>query len=406
MSRLDLDEWSSSEHCLTVAQRDALQAALKPSALKIEHVSGVEGKYLLTTGSTVGAFEVGDLSVLIQPKIEIPHLLSIACFAIGKVNLRSSDFDFPERSALPDVLALALGRAARYAFSRGLLHGYISREESLQTVRGRIRFEEQLRRRPGVLLPIEVRYDEFTDDILANRLVKSAALKLAVAGLRSERARNELRWIAGMLDNVSQCEWLPSTVPEVTFDRLNEHYKDVVTLSRLVLRGGAFEARKRGKVRAQGFLMDMNAVFQEFVTVSLRESLGLSKQEFRERSIDSLDMGNKVRLKPDLVWWQAGRHVFVGDAKYKNITGDRIPNDDLYQILAYVTALGLRGGMLVYAEGECNPETITVRNAGTQLEIASLDISGSLVQVLERVASLAKQVRRLRNEAEIVRPAA
>ena len=406
MCRLDLKEWSSSEHCLSQSQRDALRAVMKPRALKIEHVTGVEGKYVLTTGSTVGAFEVGDLSVLIQPKIEIPHLLSMACYAIGKVILRSSDFDFPERSALPDVLALALGRAARYAFSRGLLHGYISREEPLHTVRGRIRFEEQLRRRPGTLLPIEVRYDEFTDDILANRLVKAAALRLAVAGLRSDRARNELRWIAGMLDKVSRCEWLPSAVPEVRFDRLNVHYKDVVTLSRLILRGGAFEARQRGNLRAQGFLMDMNAVFQEFVTVSLREALGLSEQEFREKIVDSLDMGNKVRLKPDLVWRQAGRYVFVGDAKYKNITGDRIPNDDLYQILAYVTALGLGGGLLVYAEGECDPETYTVRNTGTILEVTSLDISGSLDQVLERIESVAKHVRRLRSKTDIVRPAA
>ena len=406
MRRLNLDEWSSSEHRLTVSQRDALQAALKPNVLKVEHLSGDEGKYRLTTGSIVGAIEVGGLSLLIQPKIDIPHLLSISCYAIGRINLQSSDFGFPKRSALPDVLALALGRAARYAFSRGLLHGYISREKSLQIVRGRIRFEDQLRRRPGVLLPIEVRYDEFTDNILANRLVKAAALRLAVAGLRSIRARNELRWIAGILDNVSQCEWIPSAVPEVKFDRLNEHYKDVVTLSRLVLRGGAFEARKRGNVRAQGFLMDMNAVFQEFVTVSLREALGLSEHQFRERSIDSLDMGNKVCLRPDLVWRQAGRYVFVGDAKYKNITGDRIPNEDLYQILAYVTALGIGGGLLVYAEGQCDLGTYSVRNSATQLEITSLDISGSLDQVLERVATLAKQVRRLRSVGQIVRPAA
>lgn len=406
MRPLNLDEWSKSEHFLSASDRDALQVALEPKVLKIEHVTEVDGKYLLTTGSTVGAFEVDGLSVLIRPKIEIPQLLSIACYAIGKVKLRSSNFDFPERTALPDILALALGRAARYAFSRGLLYGYISREESLQTVRGRIRFEDQLRRRPGVLLPIEVRYDEFTDDILANRLVKAAALRLAVAGLYSERARNELRWIAGMLDNVSQREWLPSAVPEVTFDRLNVHYKDVVTLSRLVLRGNAFEARTRGNVRAQGFLMDMDTVFQEFVTVSLREALGLSEPEFRERNIDSLDTGNKVHLKPDLVWRKAGRYVFVGDAKYKNINNDRIPNDDLYQILAYVTALGLRRGLLVYAEGECDPETYTVRNAGTKLDITSLDISGSLDQVLERVKNLAKQVRRLQSEAVIVRPAA
>ena len=79
---------------------------------------------------------------------------------------------------MPDTLALALAAAARRAFVRGLLHGYRTEEEALHTVRGRIRFDEQMRRRSGVPLPVEVRYDEFTDDILENRLVKAAVVSL------------------------------------------------------------------------------------------------------------------------------------------------------------------------------------------------------------------------------------
>ena len=44
-------------------------------------------------------------------------------------------------------------------------------------------------------------------------------------------------------------------------------------LSRLVLRHGAFETG-RGAARASGFLIDMNVVFQEFLTQALREVLG------------------------------------------------------------------------------------------------------------------------------------
>ena len=86
-----------------------------------------------------------------------------------RVKFQETDFEFPEKVALPDALALALVSAARRAFSRGLLHGYRTEEEALQTVRGRIRFDDQIRRRFGVPLPVEVRYDEFTDDILANQ---------------------------------------------------------------------------------------------------------------------------------------------------------------------------------------------------------------------------------------------
>ena len=58
-----------------------------------------------------------------------------------------------------------------------------------------------------------------------------------------------------------------------------------------------------------------------------------------------------MRLAPDLSWWDGPTCTFVGDAKYKNITGERVPNADLYQLLAYATALepagraaGLRAG--------------------------------------------------------------
>ena len=56
-------------------------------------------------------------------------------------------------------------------------------------------------------------------------------------------------------------------------------------LSRLILRHSAFESG-RGAVRASGFLVKMNDLFQEFVTVALRERLGLSRGAFGERTID------------------------------------------------------------------------------------------------------------------------
>ena len=324
MRQIDLVEYERSEPArLSVGERRSLREALIVD-LTIEPVADVDGVYHVTPGSTVGAVEVGGLSVLIRPKIGIPKLLSLACYAMGAYRMRPELFDFEEDPALPDALALALASHARRAFARGLLHGYRTEEEALHTVRGRIRFDEQIRRRYGVPLPVEVRYDEFTDDILENRLVRAAAARLGGMRLRSHDARRGLGWMAGILDNVSPVEFPPNRVPDVEFDRLNEHYRGVVTLSRLVLRHSAFEAG-RGAVRASGFLMDMNDVFQEFVTVALREALGVSGRVFLERSIPSLDEAGRVHLRPDLTWWHGGECLFVGDAKYKKVEVQRVP---------------------------------------------------------------------------------
>ena len=389
MRQIDLREYQqSSALALSLDERYAL--ARRDLGLAIAPVDGTADEYTLTPGPVVGAVEMGGLSVRIAPKIGVRQLLSLACYATGKVEFQPRESDFPEHSALPDALALAFGAAAGRAFSRGLLHGYRTEEDALPAVRGRIRFDDQIRRRFGIPLPVELRYDEFTADILLNRLVKAAAHRLGRLGLRSREARRRITWVAESLSEVSLTAFPRGAVPEPGFDRLNEHYRGVVTLARLVLRHGAFEA-DRGRVRASGFLMDMNQVFQEFVTVALRERLGVTERAFGEHSIGSLDREGRVLLRPDLAWRDGARWIFVGDVKYKRLDPGA-PNADLYQLLAYATALDLPGGLLIYAEGEQEPAIHMVRYAGKRLEVAALDLSGTLERTLTRVGTLAQRV--------------
>ena len=395
MRRIDLREYQPSEPIhLSVAERDALGGS--GLSLDILPVAGADGVYRLRPGSVVGAVEVGGLSVLVRPKFGIPNLLSMACYAMGAFRRRDWElFDFREDVSLPDTLALALLAAARRAFARGLLYGYRAEEDALYTVRGRIRFDEQIRRRFGVPLPVEVGWDEFTDDILENRLVKAAALRLRGMRLRSNDARRGLAWVAGMLGNVTAVEYPAANVPSVTFDRLNERYRGVIGLARLILRHSAFESG-RGGVRASGFSMDMNVVFQEFVAVALREALGVSDNVLRAQARVNLDVDGRVRMYPDLSWWEGGRCVFVGDAKYKKTVSQRVPNADLYQLLAYTTALDLRNGLLIYAKGEDDPASHTVAHAGKRLEVAALDLEGDFADALEDVGRIAGMIRKRR----------
>ena len=79
--------------------------------------------------------------------------------------------DLSQRSPRPSPLAAT-------ALEQGLLQGYRHVDDTLPVVRGRIREAEQIRRRFGRLLPLEVRYDDFTVDIAENQLLLAAALRL------------------------------------------------------------------------------------------------------------------------------------------------------------------------------------------------------------------------------------
>ncbi|MDE0069589.1 MAG: hypothetical protein OXO48_07725 [Caldilineaceae bacterium] len=401
MPGLDLQEYATSEHKLSVDQSEALLQESKSLHLSVEPVKGKKGSYDLTPGSTVGALEIGGLSMLIRPKIGIPQLLSLASYALGFYKPQDNLFDFKKAETLPDILALNLVAAARRAFGRGLLRGYLTEEDALYTVRGRIQFSEQIRRRFSIPLPVELRFDEFTEDILANRLVKAAAARLGRMTLRSAKARQGLGRIAAILENVSLLEFRRGRVPELPFDRLNEHYRQVVGLARLILLHGEFESF-HGDVRSTGFLIDMNKLFQEFLTQALREKMNVSERTLRaDKGIGriTLDEKGKAPIQPDLSWWEDGVCKFVGDAKYKNITGERVPNADLYQMLAYATALDLPGGLLVYAKGEAALASYKVRHTDKRLEVVEVDLSKPLETILKRVAEIGCRISELRDEA-------
>ena len=375
-----------------------------------------DGFYTLRAGSIVGALDLEGLSLYIEPKVTIRRLLYLALYAAGDVEIREESFLFKrdENPTLADLLAMALGRAAGRAFRQGLWQGYRVREEALHTVRGRIMVAEQIRRRFDMPLPVEVRYDEYTEDVLANRLIKAAARLLRGMRLNASEAREGLRHIDATLENVTPVRYPPHDVPEVEFTRLNDHYKDAVAIARLILLHWFHTAHRaedgKDEVRVPGFLMDMNKVFQQFVTRKLREVMGVSEHTLRsDENIPrrTLDTGGCFGLAPDFSWWDGNMCTFVGDIKYKNIGTDdqdggrrRVPSADIYQALAYATAFdcNLPGALLVYAKGEADPVVHHVCHANKQIEVVAVDLEGDIAAINQSIKDLAKRVRCLRDE--------
>ncbi len=78
---------------------------------------------------------------------------------------------------LAEAIIPLFARTAQQAIRPGLLHGYCRQEDTLTTIRGRVRVAEQFRARTGLPLPIEVVYDDFTPDILENRQAWPAAIR-------------------------------------------------------------------------------------------------------------------------------------------------------------------------------------------------------------------------------------
>ena len=122
------------------------------------------------------------------------------------------------------------------------------------------------------------------------------------------------------------------------------------------------------------------------------DHLQLTQRQFptgRRAPATYLDVERNVKLEPDLSWLVDGECVFVGDCKYKRPVG-AIPNADIYQMHAYLTALQLRKGLLVYASGEEMPPAATIVEADRSIEVAAIDLSRSLADVIADVGVLVR----------------
>ena len=393
MPALSLTEYRPARGVVLAAnQRDAL-LGLAPK-LGVAPEPGEPGLYCLTPTSWVGGFGVGDLRVEILPKLDIASVVFMISYALDPRRWRPEEIGFVRSDSLVEAILPGFVRQTRQALGRGVLRGYREEEAALSTVRGRLRFDDQIRRRFGIFPPVEVRYDEFTADMPENRLLKAAIARLARLRLRHDDSRRTLRALDVALDEVSLVEFDPNRLPEISYTRLNEHYRPAVELAKLILKATSFEL-KTGGVRSSAFLVDMNAVFEDFVVVALREALRLSERAFPQGARDRplyLDEARRIRLKPDISWWDGTVCNFIGDLKYKRLGADAVVNADIYQLLAYSLATGLPSGLLVYAAGEAEPMVYRIPGADKRLEVVTIDVSGSPEDVLARVRSLARRV--------------
>ena len=390
METLTLHEY---QDCPVTTSLDAEERKVLNSAhIDVAAPTDDEHRWVLRPSSYIGTVRVGDLSVVVRPKIPIDRVMFLVAYAIDSKNWRKY-FDLSPNADVLESIVPAFVHHTHQAVRRGLLQGYRHEEDALHTVRGRIRFDDQLNRRFGVPLPLEVAFDEFTEDIEENRLLKTALYRLAHLPIRSQQSRRDVHALRPVFNTVELGAYRRGA-PEVQYTRLNSHYRSAVELARLIIDNSSLELL-HGETTGSSFMLDMNLVFERFLTVALREELGLSGSEWGRGSL-YLDEANNIKLEPDLSWRSRGRYRFVGDAKYKRIKSENFPNADIYQMLAYCVAADLPSGLLIYPADELErtePHRYQIRNTGKTIEVASIDLQGQPDNILKEVARLAERVK-------------
>jgi 5-methylcytosine-specific restriction enzyme subunit McrC len=387
---LRLVEWTATDVECSVEAVAVLQTVFRAD---VSPVGGaVPGRtWRVRPSSVVGIARTDHVLVVVRPRIPVANVLLIA--GASATPWRDDDAPVAARDDIHLALARLFVRTVERTLSEGVLRGYREQHDDLLTVRGRIDIAEQIRRRPGHNLPLAVVYQEHDEDVTENRILKAAAGVLAQLGLGDATVERGLHRILMTLRAARPDVATSGT--DVLWTRLNARYRPAVELARLVLGSSGVDV-DAGGTPARSLTLDMPRAFEYFLAREL--GLRLETRGGTTRAQDtrwSLDEAQRVPLRPDIVWDVDGRPAAVVDAKYQTVGPRDAHGDNVYQLLAYCTALGLRAGHLVYANADGDhPRAMRVARGGPVIHAHALDLSRPVHDVLSQVETLAATIAR------------
>lgn len=193
-------------------------------------------------------------------------------------------------------------------------------------------------------------------------------------------------------------------------NRLTVAYEPAVSLIELLVASHGLCLRdSSSSLHLPGFLFDMNRFFQALLSRFLHEYLcgytvldeeplrGMIRyvSEFNPRHLHT------PVLRPDLMLLKDRTPVAVLDAKYRDLWGENLPTEMLYQVVTYAAVHATRMAVILYpttSEDACESR-LTVRNAVTGDSVATVCVRPVLLPELEellRARSTAANDRRRR----------
>lgn len=128
------------------------------------------------------------------------------------------------------------------------------------------------------------------------------------------------------------------------------YYESALTIALIILGFEGISYESSNPLSADGFVVNSDALFEEWVRVSLRKAVTSSNlpysisKEYRYKKL--LFTNSAYYLVPDILIMNAMNVIALGDAKNKTPG-----TNDFYQMLTYLNMYGLNSGFLVSSDG-------------------------------------------------------
>lgn len=350
--------------------------------------------FLVNPGSTVGVIRLpSGIQLEILPKVPLRNLLWMLSYVhdIAFESL-SEQVKIERFEEILEIVADAFTRMVERRIDIGLYRDYVEEEGNLPTVRGHILVAQDVHRNSVLRHRTYCRYTTYSWNLPENQVIRQVAHVLALWGL-SPKLTGRMLALDQQLGEIDRVQFTAQDVDQFAYNRQSQDYRPIHCLCQFFLEGASL-SEEAGDIAFDGFLVDMNVLFEKLVTKALRERLAHSLL-LEDQVRTTLDHGDTVHMRPDIVISTHRRPMLVADCKYKALATGEHRHHDLYQILAYCTALRIDTGTLIYPRHLVDIDTtLSIRGNGVQIHEISIDLRGTPEEIGEQFDALALRVQR------------
>lgn len=304
-----------------------------------------QGKKALTAQNYVGVIQTKDgTTIEILPKItnvnedESKEILVKMLKTLKKSPFKNFNMAHLKSSKMPllEIFITMFLDELEKLIQRGLKSDYITKEENLAYLKGKLNIKEQISRNYIHKERFFVAYDEYVSDRVENRLIKTTLSHLYKKS-KTNNNKKRIREYLFVFDEVGVSHNVKSDFSKVKLGRQMKDYELVLLWAKTFLQDNGYTPYK-GKDVAFALLFDMNMLFESYVGQHLKKKgLDVKLQDMRHHLAYLKDKG-RFRLKPDIVI-DHGR--VIADTKWKILKEDKthqgINQADMYQLYAYGT---------------------------------------------------------------------
>ncbi|MEO7569677.1 MAG: McrC family protein [Croceibacterium sp.] len=311
-----------------------------------------------------------------------------------------------QKETLLDILIRLFADRLLAEARRGLPRAYLTQEENLAALRGRLDVIRQFTHNAVRPDRLACRFDTLMPDTPLLRVMKACVLILRrhARVLETQRRLDELRFLLAEVSDV-QVSALPWT--QVRIDRTNRRWETLYGLAKLFLKR-EWQRTNHDAKAGQGItlLFAMNDLFEAYVAALARRALRGSDMTVHAQGglryclMEEGDGGKeRFQTTPDILIKRDGQVVMVIDTKWKLI--GRNPEDkkrgvsqsDVYQMMVYARLYQCRNVMLLYPHhAGLGAETLEagygMMEGDERLRIASVDLLPGEAAVVQRLANL------------------